>query len=381
MATKNTKSTTKFDPDHVEVIELSRIFADRSWNSRSAVENDSTDADGKAGNKGWIGLVCSLATSPQRDPVTLRPNPDFNKKKGEPGREFLLVAGFQRHDAKLFTANGANDSILVDPDNGAALTQAEANALHTKNPTIRAFVKDLTEAEARAENLAENMQRNSLSGPDIAYGVMRLRKADPSLSDVQVAIILNQNQPYVSRLKRIAEGTKDVIIPAGKITKDSPPVTILEAWREAPRKLNQTEMLAIASEADEDKKVSAYVTKASNKVASSSSDGEGTTTHRGPGTWAANAAEKHAPVIGTMLGTLVRMGVISIDASLEGKDIITAVMAPNCTVRENATPEQIGMIAGALQRAMDAAVKAKPAKKDDEKKPARASANGKHVSA
>lgn len=340
-----------YDANQVQVIELSRIFADRNWNSRSETEGDTADDDGKAGNKGWPGLVCSLATSPQRDPVSLRPNPKYDPdRKGEHFREFLLVAGFQRHDAKLFIANGGVTEILKDPKQGA-MSETQIEALKTNVPTIRAFVKNLTEAEARAENLAENMQRNTLSGPDIAYGVMRLRKADPNLTDVQVAIILNQNQGYVSRLKKIADGTVDVEIPPGKLDKSqTKPVTILEAWRNAPMQLTTNDMLAIANEADPTKKVDTYLKK-TGKVASDTP--EPVRPKTGPGAWVENACLISAPLMGAVIGQLVQLGVIELTPKgFGGIATVRAMMQPLRKLPDSATVEQMDKVSVALAAAV-----------------------------
>lgn len=352
----------KYDANMVQEIEHSRIFADRAWNSRSEVEGDTSDDDGKTGNKGWAGLVCSLATSPQRDPVVLRPNPKFDPaKKGEPFREFLLVSGFQRHDATLYIGTGGVTEILRDPKQGG-LTDEQILALKTNTPKLRAFVKEMTEAEARAENLAENMQRNSLSGPDIAFGVMRLRKADPTLTDVQVAIILNQNQGYVSRLKRVADGTAGVTIPAGKLDKGSKETTLLEAWRSAPHKLSTTDMMTIANEEDPEKKILSYLTKTGKVVDPNAAPVVKPKT--GPGSWAANAESINAPVMGAMLGTLVKLGVITLNFPLDGAEtanaveIVRAILSPLRKLPDSATLEEVGKIAGAIQKALVAAEKA-----------------------
>lgn len=319
-------------------VPCSEIFFDRSWNSRREVSANHSDDGGSAG---YPNLVCSLAHRkldgekyPQRDPCTVRPNPDFGKKKGEAGRRFLGVAGFQRHDAILFTAMGRSDevTILTDPLQGG-LTPEQVKSLESTQPTVRVFIKDLTEAQARAENLAENMQRSTLSGPDIAFGVMKLFEADPKLTDTQAAIILGNNQPFVSKLRRITEGTKNVMVPPGALYAGSKPMSLLDAWREAPKKISQNDLDAIAKKATPEEKVDTYLVKTGKKDDAVPAKPKPAT---GPGSWLTNAINVNAPVVGALLGTLQRLGVITVSGRFSD-EAIRAALAPFRTVPVDAT--------------------------------------------
>ncbi len=373
----------KYDPNEVESIELSRIYNNRSWNSRRQLAEDTTDEKGNAeGRRGWSNLVCSLATSAQRDPILVRPNPEYDpKRKGEQYREFTTVYGHQRYDAKLFIATQSSEvvEILQDPKQGD-MTPADIAKLADRNPTIRAFVQQLDEVEARSANLAENMQHNSLSPGDLVHGVYELIRVAPEMSSVKMAIILNQNQPFVAKLKRIAEGTGSIVIPAGKINKDQgEPVTILEAWREAPKRLTQNEMDSIAREEDPTKKVEKYLAAAVKKADGVTEEGK---PKQGKGVWCDNACTISAPKVGALLVALRDLGVIDVNDKIEGEAAVRACMvAVGRTVPESATGADIGRISDAINRSMTDAAKAAKKSKTGENPVARSKKNGAAASA
>jgi hypothetical protein len=375
----------KYDPEQVETIELSRIFADKSWNVRSERAPDMAvlDKDGKPGTddarRGFATIVCSLAKEPQRDPVLLRPNPNFVKgSKREDQREFSLVYGFQRHDAIKMIASQHAEAVemLTNPHLGD-MTQKDVELLSNPRPTIRAFVQQMSELDARVKNAAENMQHNALSSGDLVEAVRRIHAIAPDMSSVKMAIALNSGQPFIAKLIRISAGTGDAVVPAGLLSKDQDePVTILDAWRAMPSKgrITQNDMDAIAKEADPAKKVEKFVAAATKKAEkvrdpNAPKGGKGST-------WADNAAKVDAPKIAALLVALQDLQVIKVLALLSGPAAVRACMAATGrNVPEKASDVELATISDAIRRCMTDLAKGKGAKASS--KGAKGAANGK----
>lgn len=291
---------------------LTDVEADFRWNARSAQDGDSTDEKGN-GSRGWIGTAVSIALEGQKVPVVVRPNPS-TKKNAKP---YALVSGFTRYRAIAAIAAGDPEVVaaLKSPEFGA-MGDKEVAALKTKNPTIRAFVREMDEFEARKENLSENVNRDSLSGPDLAVGVMRLYEANPKMSHEKLAATLGKNQPYVSRVLRIAKTTSMTVLPGGWNGKDSPATNILEAWRIDPIKLTIDQMLRISEQDDPQKQIDMYLAK--RKVnggkkgdaqgAGESEQGVNGVRFKGPGAWIKNAVQFDVPKMAIVLATLEKMG-------------------------------------------------------------------------
>lgn len=350
----------------------SEIFFDRSWNSRRSVADDRSDTGGSGG---YPNLVRSLATRkldgekfPQRDPVVVRPNPMAGKLKGEPGRPFLGVSGFQRYDAILFTATGREQeqNYLRDPKEGA-MSEEDLHALLDDEPTVRAFIKNLSESEARIENLAENMQRSTLSGPDVVYGLSRLWEANPEISDREAAIVLGNNSSWISKIHRIVNGTKDVVIPPGTLSVDQArPMSVLDAWRETPRAVTQNQMDEISRLEDPNAKLDAF-TKLAGKPSAVTGTGEPPPAKKtGAGAWLGNAMAFDAVTMGTMLGTLQRLGVITVVSERMTEEAVRAAFAPikkipaNAGTADGSHGVNIAKLGDALIAATKAAAKGEP---------------------
>jgi hypothetical protein len=341
----------KNDPNLVQIVSLADVEIDRKWNSRNSVENASETADG---SKGFDGLVVSMATEGQKTPVMLRPNPKYGKVDG--AKPLFLVSGFQRVEAKIETAAGTKDALLLDAKAGGGLAQAKVDALHTEEPTIRAFIVPMTDWEARKENLSENMQRHTLSPADIAFGVADLRKLNPDMSDQSVANVLSKNQSYVSQLKRIYEGTKGKI-PAGALYETSKPILILEAWRTAKKKVSVTEMEEI-SKAPVETQAALYLLKAGYKVAGLTPEGE--TGGGGAGKWAENA-KADAIALGGVLGDLAREGAVTLDGNFfRFENIIRLMNLVHKAPKKTPTEEQMNDLSAVCEDAYNTARKTVP---------------------
>jgi ParB/RepB/Spo0J family partition protein len=198
--------------EKIEIIPLSQIEADWSWNSRSkgilahdsgGMETENVDFKGivesikanrKAGGPAWTG---------QLDPVEVRPNPNPKNVAKKP---YTLVKGFQRYEALALIADEEKD----------------------KEAGIRAVIHELTEIEARRHNSVENIARNNLTVADTAVAIARM--ADGGASDVAIASEIGLTQGYVSKMHRIM-----AIKGAG----------ILKHWRESASPLNYKDMLRV----------------------------------------------------------------------------------------------------------------------------------------
>lgn len=103
----------------IRAIPLTQIIADaKKWNTR---REDS-------GTEEFKELVASLAAKGQDEPVTIRPK----------GEKFELITGFRRYAALMYIAEQSK----------------------SKDATINAIVRDLSDAEARLLNRRESRVNN-----------------------------------------------------------------------------------------------------------------------------------------------------------------------------------------------------------------------------
>ncbi len=300
-------AATKYDPNHEYELKVSDIFVDWKWNTRVNVAD--TNPDTQTDEAGFQELVVSMAKDGQRTACVVRPNP-YKGKGSHPGSkyEYMLVEGFGRTRAKSELAAGEHGILL-----GAnGVVQVEADKLKTKEPTIRAKVISMTEAEARKRNLGENMLRSQLTAPDIAFGINKLAEAEPSASNLQLGAMIGRSEPYVAKLRRIYSTFKDVTVPADALWKGSPPMPVTQAWRCAPKKAMNEDMLAVA-DVDAKTPLAPEEKLAKYLIASGVTlDPEAKPKKKvGQGAWAENACID-AKAFGALLGALDRIGAIEI---------------------------------------------------------------------
>ncbi len=298
----------KYDPNHDYTIKIQDVYVDWKWNTR--VDVASTDPESQTDEAGYQETLISIAKDGQRTACVLRPNP-YKGRKGHPGErfDFMLVEGFGRTRAKSEIANGEHDVAL----GAAGMVKTEVDKLHTKEPTILAKVIAMTEAEARKRNLGENMLRSQLTAPDIAFGIAKLAEAEPTASNVQLGAMIGRSEPYVAKLRRIYSAFAGATVPENALWKGSPAMPVTQAWRCAPKKAMNEDMLAIAdadakSTLTPDEKVRGYLMAAGlvedpNKKPKKKA---------GQGAWSANACID-AKAFGVLLGALQRDGAITIE--------------------------------------------------------------------
>lgn len=271
-------SDVKVNPNQVLVLNLSDVFVDPSWNTRSAV-GEAEGSGGEEGENDFVSLRESIEMRGQDIPVDVRPNP--NKTK----HHYALVAGFRRFKAIQDIAEKAGN----------------------KTPTVRALVHTFaTEADAIEFNMRENTARADLSAPDTVYGISRLLKANPSVTDSNMAKSLGFSQPYVSKVHRV-------------IDKVSP--KLLTLWRDSIGvKLTLEQMHALTKIEDKAEQTKAYEEMVRGKAEKTTSDKRKT--------WIESTMSK-AHSVGMFLGKLAMAGHIEVynpgESFVDGLDAFVKV--------------------------------------------------------
>lgn len=320
----------KFDPSTVVTVNCSEVQADFDWNARRGIQDEAQESSENTTEAGFLDIMVSiarneqkLAVNGQKQPVVVRPHPRAGETvKGRKMPAFFLCSGFQRYKAITEIAAGEHDDYL----NKHGFSIAELAALKTDKPTIRVFVRNLNDFEARKENIQENTQRASLAAPDIAFGMADLFKLDKSLTTEQVGDMLGISQPYASVLKRTYDGLKVVNVPASHTLNPDKKhdVNLAEVWRQESVLPKKDKLLKVAelstgkgdavAPASAEEKLEAYSALRPKK--------DEPAIARGKGAWITNSIEKHAVTIGTMLGNLQRDGAIEL-VDIEAKHVST----------------------------------------------------------
>lgn len=251
----------KVDANKILTIPLSDIFVDPSWNTRSSF-GEGEGSGGEDGENDFESLKASIAMRGQDIPVDVRPNP------GKTKHPYALVAGFRRFKAISDLAEKAGN----------------------KTPSIRAVAHNFaTEAEAIEFNVRENTARQDLSAPDTVYGVARLLKSKPGVTDSELAQSLGFSQPYISKIHRV-------------IDKVGPKV--LADWRDrVGLKPTLEQMHSLIKIEDKGEQAAAYEEMVRGKEDGGKKGGRNA--------WIENTKKK-AHDVGYFLGSLQRAGVIAV---------------------------------------------------------------------
>jgi ParB/RepB/Spo0J family partition protein len=300
--------------EKIEAVLCSEIEVDHKFNARSSVEISSLvgkDGADESEHNTQKTLRESISTVGQETPVVLRRMPKGSKKP------YFLVSGFRRYDAVMHVA-------------------AEKG---NKSPTVKAFVRDMTDQQAREENMRENTARADLSGPDLCYGIGQILKSygkDKGPSSVALAATLGMSQGYTNQLMNIWNNC----VP--EIVKD---------WRESPNRLTAVQMYSISKE-DKDKQKVKYDEMKAKKD-------EGTGGGRGPNAWIDTAC-KTAASVATILGKLQRDGACEIAGdNFFGDNIRTLVK-----YKADATDAQTDKICAAAEKAFTDALESEETEED-----------------
>lgn len=207
----------KADPDRIIEVPAAEVFADWDWNSRSRmVDKDGnlqTGAELTGEGMTFAELCTSIKTEGQRDACIVRPNKNGRK---EP---YVLVTGFCRREAVV--ANGPVDG--------------------QRHPMLRVIVKNLSDKEARIENVRENTARSSIRDQDVMFGIQDLHAMDPDLKGTDIAKAIGRSDEFVNRCIKVIDKVKP---------------HILEDWRggdPGPKVSLDNLALKVASAGDQDK--------------------------------------------------------------------------------------------------------------------------------
>lgn len=190
----------------VQLIPLDQIDADHSWNCRSGDFRSDEE---------YGFLVESIGAKGQDTPILVRPHPDKTKAKKTP---YCVVVGFRRYEALCDVVRKQNES-FKEKD-----LHAIAKALGAQMMTAKAEVKEMTDADARAANIRENMQRENVKPADTAFAVQELLKYGKN--DTEIAWSIGKGQTYASKMHRIC----------------TLPADVLKDWRKSPIPLTAEEM-------------------------------------------------------------------------------------------------------------------------------------------
>src|SRR5271154_540673 len=242
-----------------KVMSLDDITADYNWNCRSKTRATSESThesldDGDKETPGVQGIRDSFEIKGQDTAVDVRSNKDG---------KYHLVTGFRRFTAAKL--------LQKDKKTIAGLKSGEIRVRDHGN---------MTEEDARGLNLRENVNRENLIGPDLAYGVKKLQEANKDVTAKQIAANLGKSYAHIQNLLNIGKKVK---------------AAVQTKWREAPvRAVSIADMLSIA-EMPEDKQEAEYDRLASSKAEST----------KGRDAWKMTAKKK-AEAIGFMIGELER---------------------------------------------------------------------------
>jgi ParB/RepB/Spo0J family partition protein len=179
MSAANTPNTTH---SIAAPVDISKIYADYGWNSRSERNvQDMADTE----SSGFEGFENNIGTSGQITPIILR-NTNGKSLSGKKVNEpYEVVVGFRRFKA----VSSLNSKKVKVPNLPAG--------------TIMAEIRDVkTEVEARILNGQENTLRKNLKAPDMTYLALQLAKA--GLAQVPIAEALGITQGWVSKLLKVA---------------------------------------------------------------------------------------------------------------------------------------------------------------------------------
>ncbi len=215
MATEPTKSIK----EETKYVRLSEIKVDYDWNCRQGRwQDEPAPEEGKDAPAGsFWSLYQSLLANGQDDPVVVIPT-------GNDKQPYFLVAGFRRTAALTKIAENK-----IDVPRGGS----------SKDPLVLVQVRALSEGEAKALNLRENIERKGIRPVDTARIVWELSKENPDskhkMVATEIAAKIGMGNSNTSQMVRIMGGLSK---PVAERWKDeaSLDVVSLDAWEKIAQK-------------------------------------------------------------------------------------------------------------------------------------------------
>ncbi len=291
-------------------VELSKIHADFSWNSR-AERNIQDMADTE--NAGFEVWARGIGQSGQLSAVILRNTNGtlLNGKKTD--KPYELIVGFRRFKALSLLNSG---QYLAD-----AKKEKRNVVANLPDGTILAEVRDIkTEVEARILNGVENTGRKNLKAPDLVFLVRDLQK--DGMSQVPIAEALTITQGWVSKLLQVG-GLPKAVLDHWRDGKPIPPVTTkdgvfkLEADASGKavvsRELTEPEMRALAGLKGTPEEITARYIRMVKPTAQGDGPGANDTS--------TDKVKENVQYIAGLMGCMVRAGVLA-NESLDWNRVI-----------------------------------------------------------
>ena len=307
--------------EYVEV-PVGKIHADNSWNARSTWE--AADSEYEQSNS-LQDLTADIKANGQNTPGVLVPHPT---KKGD----YFLVAGFRRYSAVV--ALGI--------------------------PTYKAFIRNLSPAKARRENLVENTQRADLRAADTNFAIQQYLKeagltiGSPNMPSQEVmAADFGLSQSYLSKHLKCLETVKPEVLNAWR---EGLPVGRTEGVRQ---EIGLKKFMAV-TQADKERQAEQW-----HLLLGINAEGEKVTKEKDP----VEKAKSEAKRVGALLGRLVRDEVITIDGDFKS-DLAAFVESAG----ELKKPSEKESVAGVLALSF-ASAKTGEDPKEDKKEDKQPSAN------
>jgi len=286
-------------------VELSKIHADYSWNSR-AERNVQDMADTESA--GFDGFEANIRLSGQVTPIILRNTGGKTLAGAKTDKPYEVVVGFRRFRA-------------ISRINAAAKKDGKKGAVPgLPDGAIMAEVRDCkNEIEARILNGQENTARKNLKAPDMVFLARDLSKA--GMNQVDIATALGITQGWVSKLLKVAslppavlDNWRDEKPIAAVQTKDG----VFELKSESDGKthakeLTEPEMRALAELKGGPEEITARYVRLVAPVASQGESDNGPTEK--------DKVKANVEEIASLMGCLVRAGVLD-NGSLDWNRVI-----------------------------------------------------------
>jgi hypothetical protein len=183
---------SQFENEVSQFIALSDIHVDSKWNVRSVAHVIETkNLSGEKLSDGIKGLAGSLMSEGQDTPIIVRP---FKGGKVP----YTLVAGFRRVEA-LRQIHADAEAVKKAHESGKPLVPGQPIG------TVKAFVRNYTDTQAKLCNTRENTSRDDLSTADLMKAIYDLTQPPHAMGVVAIAADLDIAQSYASELNTVAQ--------------------------------------------------------------------------------------------------------------------------------------------------------------------------------
>lgn len=357
--------------EEVKHIPLNEILVDADWNARSLanVMAESSESVSDKEGTGLVGLKAGITNDGQDDPIVVRPTTlPFYKKTDKP---YALVAGFRRFEA-IRQLNADTDGVKRREQElkSAVSTNSEAPfhggrvVPNTGNGTILAFVKNLSEVEARALNIRENTNRNDLSTQDLMWGIHELANKH-KMSQVAIGFSLGRAQGYVGKLLRISTVNPKVLEHwrhGGTFEHDGKKIaSVKSATTNDMRDLSDLRQgEGESAKPDFERQAFEYMKVLESKAPSGTNGGSD------PAKQWLESAKKKAANVGTMLGNLQRDKFLKVGNTPWVDGLAHLVQVGKRVEEGKLNRKQENQIAAAAEKAFKIALEAKEETVDDE---------------